>query len=160
LYVQVLQRDEPVHGRGKTDGPIDSYLLALDLGTGKEIWKQARPSDAKSESHEAYSTPIPFEHQGRKEILITGGDCITGHDAATGAELWRWGTWNPNKITHWRLVPSPVSGGGVVLACAPKGSPVFAFKAGAKGTQTDSVLAGKSPAMSPRRSFTKESFSF
>jgi outer membrane protein assembly factor BamB len=141
LYIQVLQRDVPVHGRGRKDGPIDSFLLALDPQTGKELWKHVRPSDAHGESHEAYSTPIPFEFAGRRELLVTGGDCITGHDAATGAELWRWGTWNPERVTHWRLVPSPVAGGGVVLACAPKGSPVYAFKAGAKGTLKDSDLA-------------------
>jgi outer membrane protein assembly factor BamB len=74
-----------------------------------------------------------------------GGDSITGHNLKDGAEFWRWGTWNPTRITHWRLVPSPVAGGGVVLACAPKGSPVYAFKAGAKGgTQKDEVLAWKS----------------
>ena len=134
LFIQVLQRNEPVHGRGRKDGPIDSYLLALDPQSGKEIWKQVRPSDAAMESHEAYSTPIPFQHAGRSEILITGGDCITGHDVKTGTELWRWGTWNPTRISHWRLVPSPVAGGGVVLASAPKGSPVYAFKAGVKGT--------------------------
>jgi len=142
VYLQVLQRDEPVHGRGRAGG--QSYLLALEPKTGKELWKQVRPSEAKAESHEAYSTPIPFVNGGRKEILITGGDCITGHEAQTGKELWRWGTWNPTRITHWRLVPSPVTGGGVVLACAPKGSPIFAFKPGAKGTQDDSVLAWKS----------------
>ena len=43
-------------------------------------------------------------------------------------------------------MPSPVAGGGVVLACAPKGSPVYAFKSGAKGTLDDSGLAWKSPA--------------
>ena len=141
LYIQVLQRDVPVHGRGRKDGPIDSFLLALEPKTGKEIWKHVRPSDAAQESHEAYSTPIPFAFNGRSEILITGGDCITGHDAQTGTELWRWGTWNPTRITHWRLVPSPVAGGGVVLASAPKGSPIFAFKAGAKGTLSDKDMA-------------------
>jgi outer membrane protein assembly factor BamB len=145
LFVQVLHRNEPVHGRGRTDGPIDSYLLALEPQTGKEIWKAVRPSDAHMESHEAYSTPIPFEHEGRAEMLVVGGDSLTGHSLKDGAEFWRWGTWNPTRITHWRLVPSPVAGGGVVLACAPKGSPVYAFKAGAKGgVQTDSVLAWKS----------------
>jgi outer membrane protein assembly factor BamB len=144
LIIQVLQRNEPVHGRGRTDGPIDSYLLAVEPQTGKNVWKQARPSTAHMESHEAYSTPIPFEFNGRTELLIAGGDCITGHSLKDGAELWRWGTWNPTFITHWRLVPSPVAGGGVVLACAPKGSPVYACKAGAKGTQDDSVLAWKS----------------
>jgi outer membrane protein assembly factor BamB len=142
LYVQVLQRNEPVHGRGVADAP--SYLLALEPKTGKELWKHVRPSEARQESREAYSTTIPFEHNGRTELLITGGDCITGHDPKTGEELWRWGTWNPNRITHWRLVPSPVAGGGVVLACAPKAGPVYAFKAGLKGTQDDSALAWKS----------------
>jgi len=144
LYVQVLQRDEQVHGRGRTDGPTDSYLLALDPKSGKALWKHVRPSEAKGESHEAYSTPIPLVHNGRKELLIMGGDSITGHDPENGKELWRWGTWNPTRISHWRLVPSPVAGGGIVLACAPKGSPVYAFKAGASGTQDDSVLAWKS----------------
>ena len=145
LFLQVLQRNEPVHGRGRTDGPIDSFLLALEPQTGKSLWKYNRPTEAHMESHEAYSTPIPFEYQGRTELLVTGGDCITGHSLTDGHEFWRWGTWNPTRITHWRLVPSAVVGDGVVLASAPKGSPVFAFKAGAKGgTQDDSALAWKS----------------
>src|SRR5678815_4944796 len=127
-------------------GERESYLLALEPETGKTLWKHVRPSDARMESHEAYSTPTPFEHNGRTEILIVGGDCISGHSLKDGTEFWRWGTWNPTRITHWRLVPSPVTGGGVVLACGPKGSPVFACKAGAKGPQDDSGLAWKSTA--------------
>jgi outer membrane protein assembly factor BamB len=144
LYVQVLQRDEPVHGRGRADGTIGSYILALEPATGKELWKHMRPSEARMESHEAYSTPIPFDHKGRKELLVVGGDCVTGHNPTTGEELWRWGSWNPTRITHWRLVPSVVTGGGIIVACAPKASPVFGIKAGAKGNQDDSVLAWKS----------------
>lgn len=142
LYLQVLQRDTPVHGKGKQGG--ESFLLAMDPATGKEIFRHVRPSEAAAESLEAFSTPIPHKHQNREEILIVGGDCISGHDPATGKEFWRWGSWNPNRIGHWRLVPSPVAGGGVVLACAPKGSPVFAVKAGLNGTQDDSALAWKS----------------
>jgi len=145
LLIQVLQRDVPVHGRGRTDGPIESYLLALDPATGKELWKQARPSDAAMESHEAYSTIIPFTHAGRTELLVAGGDCVSGHDPKTGAEFWRWGTWNPTRIGHWRLVPSPVAGAGVVLTAAPKGSPVYTVKLGGKGTLDDTWLAWKSP---------------
>jgi outer membrane protein assembly factor BamB len=143
LYVQVLQRNEPVHGKGRTDGPIDSFLLGLDPATGKTLWRQVRPCDAVAESHEAYSTPIPFESQGRKEILISGGDCLTGHDPETGKELWRWGTYNPRKIGHWRLVPSPAAGAGVVLACAPKGDPIYAIKLGGNGALADSAVAWK-----------------
>jgi outer membrane protein assembly factor BamB len=144
LYMQVLQRDVPVSGRGRTDGPNESYLLALDPKTGQELWKQVRPSEAREESREAFTTPIPFSHQGRDEILLAGGDCLSGHDPDTGREIWRWGTWNPTRITHWRLVPSPVGGGGVALACGPKGSPVYAVKAGQKGTLDDSGSAWKS----------------
>jgi outer membrane protein assembly factor BamB len=141
LYLQVLQRDVAVNDRGRKDGPNESYLLALDPATGRELWKHARPADAVAESREAFTTPIPFTHHGRSEILVAGGDCITSHDPATGKELWRWGSWNPSKIGHWRLVPSPVAGDGTVLACAPKGSPVYAVKAGGKGTLKDSDLA-------------------
>jgi outer membrane protein assembly factor BamB len=143
LYLQVLQRDRPVHGRGKQGG--ESFLLAMDPATGKELFRHVRPSEAAQESLEAFSTPIPHKHGNREEILVLGGDCITGHDPATGKEFWRWGTWNPNKITHWRLVPSPVTGGGVILASAPKGSPIYAVKAGLNGTFNDeSALAWKS----------------
>ena len=131
LYMQVLQRDTKVGSKGSDDNR--SYLLALDPKTGKQLWKVYRPAKARSESLEAFSTPIPFNHNGRDEILIAGGDCLTGHDPKSGKELWRWGTWNPTRIGHWRLVPSPVAGGGVVLACAPKRAPVYAIKAGGEG---------------------------
>jgi outer membrane protein assembly factor BamB len=142
LYLQILQRDTPVHGKGKAGA--ESFLLAMDPGTGKDIFRHVRPSEAAQESLEAFSTPIPHKHGDREEILVVGGDCITGHDPSTGKELWRWGTWNPNRIGHWRLVPSPVAGGGVILACAPKGSPVFAVKAGQSGNLEDSAIAWKS----------------
>ena len=142
LYIQVLQRNVPVQGRGQDHN--ESYLLALDPKTGKELWKHIRPSDAVAESLEAFSTPMPYTHNGRKELLITGGDCITGHNPDTGAELWRWGTWNPQKIGHWRLVPSPVAGAGVALACGPKDAPVFAVKLGGSGKLPDSQIAWQS----------------
>lgn len=140
LYLQVLQRDVPVNGRGRTDGPIDSFLLAMDPATGETKWKHLRPSDAVKESKEAFSTPIPVVHQGRAEIVISGGDCLTGHDPATGAERWRWGTYNPEKIGHWRLVPSPVYGAGTLLIPAPKGAPVYAIAAGGSGTLPDDAV--------------------
>jgi outer membrane protein assembly factor BamB len=141
LFMQVFQRDVAVDGRGQKNGPNDSYLLALDPANGKELWRQVRPSEAVSESREAFTTPVPYEFKGRKELLAVGGDCLTAHDPKTGKELWRWGTWNPSKIGHWRLVPSPVAGDGVVLACAPKSEPIFAIKADGKGLLQPSDIA-------------------
>lgn len=133
LFLQVLQRDVAVSGRGRSDGPNDSYLIALDPATGATLWRQVRPSEAVAESREAFSTPIPARFEGRAELLVMGGDCLTSHDPATGRELWRWGTWNPSRVGHWRLVPSPVAGNGIVLVCAPKQEPVVAIKAGGSG---------------------------
>jgi outer membrane protein assembly factor BamB len=142
LYLEVLQRNVPVHGRGRDAG--ESFLLAMDPATGKELWKVNRPSEAHEESLEAYSTPMPYTYNGRTELLITGGDCITGHDVKTGKELWRWGTWNPTRINHWRLVPSPIAGGGVALACGPKGAPVYAVKLWGNGNLSNGSLAWQS----------------
>lgn len=142
LYIQVLQRNAPVNGRGVANNP--SYLLALDPKTGKELWKHVRPSDAVAESLEAYSTPTPVTHGGKTQLLIVGGDCITGHDPDQGTELWRWGTWNPDKIGHWRLVPSAVAGEGVALACGPKGAPITAVKLGGSGKLDDKAIAWQS----------------
>lgn len=149
LYMQVLQRDVPANGRGRSDGPNDSYLLAMDPGTGKTLWREIRPSQAVSESREAFTTPVVFKQSGRTELLLIGGDDLTGHDPETGKELWRWGTWNPNRIGHWRLVPSAVGGGGVILACAPKGDPIYAIRAGGKGLLDDSAIAWTSDKRSP-----------
>lgn len=131
LYLQVLQRDVPVDGKGLDHN--DSYLLALDPATGEEKWRHIRPSKAVMESREAFTTPVPITHEGRSELLVIGGDALTGHDPATGEELWRWGTWNPEREPFWRLVPSPVYGGSTILACGPKGEPVYAIAAGGEG---------------------------
>lgn len=141
LYLQVLQRDVPVDGRGFADRENESYLLAIDPSNGKTLWRHTRPSQAVAESREAFSTPVAFEYNGRKELLVLGGDALTAHDPETGKELWRWENMNPVRISHWRLVPSPVAGGGVVLACAPKRSPIYAVKAGGAGLLNDESLA-------------------
>jgi outer membrane protein assembly factor BamB len=143
LVMQILQRDVAVRGKGKPSGN-ESYLLAMDPATGKDVWRALRPSEAVAESREAFSTPLPFVHNGRPELVVVGGDCISGHDPKTGAQLWRWGTWNPTKIGHWRLVPSPATDGKVLLACGPKNAPVYAVKAGLSGTLTHKSLVWQS----------------
>jgi outer membrane protein assembly factor BamB len=143
LIMQVLQRDVAVRGKGKPTGN-ESFLLAMDPMTGKDLWRSVRPSEAVAESREAFSTPLPFVHGGRKELVVVGGDRISGHDPTNGRELWTWGTWNPTRIGHWRLVPSPTAGAGVILACGPKNAPVYAVKAGGSGAIATKTLAWQS----------------
>lgn len=134
LIIPVLQRDKPA-GRGEAGGatkPMESYLVALDPATGEQMWKVNRPDEATMESKESYCTPIPWQRpDGKTELLIVGGDVVTGHDFDTGKELWRAGDWNPKKEMWWRLVPSVVVAGDLAIACAPKGGPVMAYKLGA-----------------------------
>ena len=140
VYVQVLQRDVPVRGRGLTDRKNESYILAIDPNTGKTLWHQIRPSEAQAEALEAYSTPIPYSFGGKEQLLVVGGDVLTGHDLQTGEELWRWGTWNPDRIRHWRHVPSPVAGEDIVLVCAPKNDPIYAIRPKGTGVLDDSAV--------------------
>src|SRR5688500_7057682 len=48
LYMQILQRDQPVGPRGKSGS--ESFLLALNPDSGKELWRVVRPSNARMES--------------------------------------------------------------------------------------------------------------
>lgn len=145
LIFQVLQRDTAFEFYGKRKGTpgtdIESYLLALNPESGEEHWKHIRPCEAVGESRESFSTPMPWTFKGRTELLVTGGDCISGHSLTDGSEIWRYGSWNPEKIGHWRLVPGPVAGSGIILACAPKRQPVYAVKAGATGFISAASLA-------------------
>lgn len=141
LYVQVLQRDVPARGHGMRDKVNESYILAVDPGTGKTLWRHIRPSKAVAESREAFTTPIPASINGRDQLLVAGGDALSGHDIETGEELWRWGAWNPRRIGHWRLVPSPVAAGNIVLACAPKNDPIYAIRVQGGGVSDDSAIA-------------------
>lgn len=136
LYIQVLHRDRPPGGGQGKKAPADSYLLALDPATGKELWRHVRPNDARDETKESYGTPIPFEHEGKTQIILIGADVVTAHDAQTGEEIWRYGGWNPQKIGHWRMVVSVVTGADKIFASPPKGGPLFAIKAGGQGDVT------------------------
>lgn len=149
IYIQVLQRDVPPRrGAAASGQPADSYLLAMDATTGKDLWRQIRPNNAVGESKESYATPIPFTNDGHTEILLIGGDCVTAHDPHTGGELWRCGGWNPQKINHWRVVASVVAAGDLVFACPPKGGAMFAIKEGGSGDVTGTNVAWKNPELS------------
>ena len=49
LYVPVMQNKNPnryPHARSERKGPLDSFLLAIDPKTGRDLWKHVRPTDA------------------------------------------------------------------------------------------------------------------
>jgi outer membrane protein assembly factor BamB len=130
LYVQVL------HGM-KTDDP--SYVLRIDKKTGKTQWKVERETAAIRESPDSYTTPALLRYGKTTEIVITGGDCVTGHDPATGKELWRANGLNPDNDPFYRIVASPVIFNDIIYA-PTRVRPLLALKAGGRGNVTSSHL--------------------
>ncbi|HZI17871.1 MAG TPA: PQQ-binding-like beta-propeller repeat protein [Pyrinomonadaceae bacterium] len=135
LFVQVL------HGMN-TDDP--SYLLRVDGRTGKTLWRVERPTDAVRESPDSYTTPALVRAGGAAEIVVSGGDYVTGHDPATGRELWRAGGLNPERNPFYRVVASPVVHGGVVYVPS-RVKPLQAFRAGGRGDVTKTHLLWSTP---------------
>ena len=127
LYVQVL------HGM-KTDDP--SYLLKIDGKSGKTIWRVERPTDAIRESPDSYTTPALLRNGNETQIVITGGDVVTGHDPQTGKELWRADGLNPENIPSYRIVASPLIAGGLIIA-PTRVRPMLAIKPGGTGDITE-----------------------
>ncbi|HYP13938.1 MAG TPA: PQQ-binding-like beta-propeller repeat protein, partial [Bryobacteraceae bacterium] len=129
LYVQVL------HGM-TTDDP--SYVLRIDKKTGKTIWKVERPTDAQHESPDSYTTPaLVTNGQGKQELVITGANFATGHDLATGKELWRAGGFNPQANPANRVVASAVAFGEVVYV-PTRVRPLKAYRGFGRGDVTES----------------------
>jgi outer membrane protein assembly factor BamB len=131
LYVQVL------HGM-KTDDP--SYILKIDAGSGKTIWRVERPTDAIRESPDSYTTPLLVRSGNTTEIVISGGDVVTGHDPASGKELWRARGLNPKNNPFNRIIASPVAVGNLVIACTRE-NPMLAIRTGGRGDVTDTHIA-------------------
>lgn len=146
LYVQVLQRNpRPNDYSHALDDKTEreSYLLCVDPATGKDLWRQVRSTDSTKESQEAYTTPFPYEGSGRREIILVGGDHLSGHDVQTGAEFWRARLYE--KRDDWyRIVASPVAAAGLIFASGPKGQPLVAVKEGGQGNVTTSHVAWSS----------------
>jgi outer membrane protein assembly factor BamB len=143
LYIAVLQNDKPNTYGMNVDRkePLESYLLALDPATGKTLWKQNRDTDAEGESREAYVTPYPYQWQGRKEIILAGGECVTGHDSNTGVELWRWWFTPADRKTYQHNVPTPIAADGLIFVIRSEHRPLFALRPEGKGTLGEKTVA-------------------
>jgi len=123
LYVQVL------HGM-RTNDP--SYVLRINRDTGETVWRVERPTEAQRESPDSYTTPALLEYAGITEVVITGGDAVTGHDLETGQELWRADGLNPTRNRAYRLIASPVVHGDMIYA-PTRVRPLLVIRPGGRG---------------------------
>ncbi|WP_197439695.1 outer membrane protein assembly factor BamB family protein [Calycomorphotria hydatis] len=101
------------------EGPNDSFIVALDLTTGDEMWRTERPSQVAS-----YATPLVLSRSGQETQLICSSDAtgVAGIDPSNGKTLWQTG---PLK---WRTVGSPVLCGDLIVqACGAGGAGKYFF---------------------------------
>lgn len=96
------------------DHDLNSFLLALDRRTGRELWKVNRPDAVRS-----YSTPAVWTHEGRQELLVAGALELAAYAPESGEKLW----W-VNGLARI-VIPSPVPSGDTVYMASwtPGGDP-------------------------------------
>ena len=129
-----------IHGSRSAKPEEDQGLLvALDAGTGKQVWKQVRRSDAYDENKHSYTSPFIY-NDGKTRLLIShGADYTIAYNPTDGAEVWRKGGLNPQndprKKYHrtLRFVASPTAIPGLIVIPTAKNGPVVAIRPDGKG---------------------------
>jgi len=110
----------------QVDTQDDSFLVALDAGTGREVWRTLR------DELPSWGTPTVATTSAGPELVTNASNYIRGYDPATGEELWRLG--GSSKIT----APTPVFANGLWIVASGRApeQPIFAVRAGARGDLT------------------------
>ena len=115
------------------DGYDTAYLVAVDARTGDERWRSVRPDPVS----QAYSTPIVIDVGGREQIVNVSAFRTSGHDPASGRELWE--VVYPRGFSN---VPRPVYGHGLVYLSTGFQQPtLLAVRADGAGDVTRSHVA-------------------
>jgi outer membrane protein assembly factor BamB len=105
----------------------DSFLVALDVRTGEEIWRTPR------EERASFTTPLLYEGPERTELITAASEFARGYDPNTGKELWRFGKHSSTTV------PTPIAGDGLIYLSSGNGytiQPIYAIRPGATGDFT------------------------
>lgn len=105
----------------------DSFMVALDKTTGKEIWRVSR--DEKTN----WSAPLVFEYGGKKQVVVSATKKVRSYDLAGGKLIWECGGLGQNTI------PQPVYQDGMVFVMSGFRDPMLlAIRLGREGDLTGS----------------------
>ncbi len=109
------------------DNEEESYLLALDKESGKEIWRVDRDEPT------TWSTPFVWESGRRTEIVTVGRNRVRSYDT-DGTLLWELGRLSSLAI------PTPFATGGLLYVSSgymnSDDRPIYAIRPGASGDIT------------------------
>ncbi len=113
------------------DHDAGSFIVAVDKKSGKELWRTAR------EEVSTWTTPLIFEHNGSKQVVVGATRKVRSYDLMTGKLLWECAGLGVN------VIPQPIYHDGVVYVMSGYVNPkLMAIKLGKEGdlTGTDAVL--------------------
>jgi len=73
------------------DHPGESYLLAVDKHSGKDLWRTERGTKKRS-----YTTPLVVRRDGGDQLIVNTNDHLEALDPRDGKLLWQVG--EPNRV--------------------------------------------------------------
>jgi outer membrane protein assembly factor BamB len=121
----------PVIFKGKIivqcDIPEKPFIAALDLPTGKEVWRTSRGDEVST-----WCTPAIYSKDGKTQVIANGYRQICGYEFETGKQIWRLSNGGDAPA------PTPVVANDLIYLNSAHGtfSPIFAVKPDAKGDIT------------------------
>lgn len=109
----------------------DSFLLALDKNTGRELWRTPRQGNTN------WSGPYVTSHEGRKQVIVSASREVCAYDLETGKQIWSARGLGQNTI------PAPLAWDGLVFVMSGFRNPnMMAIRLGREGdlTGTDAIV--------------------
>lgn len=110
----------------------DSFLVALDKSTGRELWRTPRP-----DGNTNWSGPVVITSEGRKQVIISASRKVRAYDFETGKQIWECAGLGQNTI------PAPVAADGMIFVMSGFRNPnLMAIRLGREGelTGTDAIV--------------------
>jgi outer membrane protein assembly factor BamB len=109
------------------DIPGKPYIIALDLSSGKELWRTSREDEVST-----WCTPAIYSKEGKTQVIANGYRQICGYDFETGKKIWRLSNGGDAPA------PTPVVANNLIYLNSAHGplSPIFAVRPDAQGDIT------------------------
>ncbi len=109
----------------------DSFIVALDKASGKELWRKPRTEGTN------WAAPLVVDFKGRKQLVVAASGRVRSYDLRDGSLIWECAGLGSNTIPH------PVRQDDLVFVMSGHQSPkLMAIRLGPEGdlTGTDAVV--------------------
>ncbi|TWT88070.1 outer membrane protein assembly factor BamB family protein [Stieleria varia] len=125
--------DEMVIQNADAEG--ESFLLAVDKSTGKDVWKTPRREKPKG----GWSTPLPIVVNGQRQLALNGEFGVEAYNPDNGEPLWFC------KSFNGRGTPVPAWDGKTLFVVNGKAGDVYAIDPSGRGDVTETHMRWHTP---------------